>query len=504
MNECLLSIDNGLTAVKAVLFALDGREIHAVSAPTPLQTGHGLSEVDLAGLWQLTAGLIRSVIRTAGIDPAAIIGVGNSGHGGGLYLVDSRRQPVRPAITSMDARALPLLAAWRAEGIGSGDILHQELWGGQAIPLLAWLRQYEPESLQRTAWILSAKDWIIECLTGQPGLEASDASNSGLINPRTRQVAADLLAHFGLADCTGKIPPIRSSTGLAGRITPEAARATGLAAGTPVAGGAFDCAACALGSGIIRRNGYSLIAGTWNINGSIDPFLHPMAGATKCSLFPDGRHYFYVESSATSAVNLEWFIRGVLRQTNADASDDRQLYTRINALVAAVRPEENDLVYLPFLYPAGLVNHLPGAGWLNLRPEHTLQHLLAAVYEGVAFAHRLHLERLRTAGISRAAAVLTGGASNSEVWCRIFANILDLPVETVESAQTGALGAAMCAAVATGRCADLDSATRQMVRQRAEYQPEPAMRPVYERKYQVFQRIIRQLDQPIYEQEVIV
>jgi L-xylulokinase len=499
LGKYLLSIDNGLTAIKVVLFDLSGQELFSGSARTAVITEGNRSEIDMPELWEMTARLICSVISTSGINPEDILGVGNSGHGAGLYLIDTWHQPVRPAITSMDTRSLPLLAKWQKEGRTGQDFLHQAFWSGQAIPLLAWLKQHEPENYQATAWILSAKDWIIERLTGKPGIEYSDVSNAGLIGLESRQAEPELLRRFGIADCAVKLPGIRKSTEIAGKVTPVAAAKTGLLEGTPVAGGVFDCAACAIGSGADSRNSYSLIAGTWNINAAIGPQLCPILQTTKCSLYPDAKQYFYVESSATSAVNLDWFIQNLIQGLALVDLSENELYEKINASVASISPGESDLIYLPLLYPSGLAEHLR-ASLIGLRPEHTIKHILRAVYEGITFAHRLHIERLMAAGIERQSAILTGGAANSQVWCQMFADILGLPVTTTRAAQAGALGTALCTAVALGCFASLEDANGQMVHDKAHFQPNADLLKIYESKYQQFQRIIRHCDQPFIRQ----
>ncbi|MDW7655910.1 MAG: FGGY-family carbohydrate kinase [Bacillota bacterium] len=491
--DCLLSIDIGLTQLKCVLFSLTGREIHIATAHTLVLVDKGRSEIDMDELWAKTASLIRLTLTQSGTNPADIAAVGCCGHGAGLYLADQQLQPVRRAITSMDNRAETLLEQCRTQGSGDRTCLFQQLWAGQALPLLAWLQIHEPEAIRKAAWILSAKDWIIARLTGRAGMDMTDGSNNGLIRSADKLVAVDLMDELGLADCVSKLPPLRQSTALAGTVQPASAAQTGLLPGTPVAGGLFDCAACALGCGLLSGNSYSLIAGTWNINAGIDTRLLGPSESTKCTLFPDGVHYFYVESSSTSAVNLDWFVRQIL-QGNGDT--DQLAYQRINDLVATAYAVPNDLMYLPFLYPAGMLRHQQGASLINLRPEHTRGDVLAAIYRGVTYAHRLHLDRLRASGIVRSSAVLTGGAAKSDIWRQIFADTLGLSVITAEASQTGALGAAMCAAVAIGQWEDLPTADAQMVRRLAVFQPDPEVSAESERQYRLFLQYMRLLDQP--------
>lgn len=494
MGRYILCIDNGLTTTKSVIFSLDGTEIATSLCNTIIESKSYCSEIDMELQWSKTAEVVREVIKKAGIEPTEIIGIGNSGHGAGLYLIDNAGKPIRRAISSMDSRTVELIRKWTEEGKTTYDKLYQNLWSGQAIPLLHWIKTHEPQNYSNIHSIFMVKDWIIYNLTGNIGIEYTDASNSGLINPRDKSVDRDLLEIFGVEDIYPKIPSIRKTTEIAGYVTKKAAIETGLPEGTPVMGGIFDCIACALGSGVFSEDKYSLIAGTWNVNSAIEEKLVSGRYETiKCSLFADINKYFYVESSATSAVNLEWFIENIIKGFGTLKLTNGELYKLIDKETEGLNISDSNILYMPFLYKSHLCENLEGT-FLGIKPEHNVFNMLLAVFEGVVFAHLRHIENLKQGQIVRRQAVLSGGASNSTFWSQMFADILNMEIVTTNANQAGALGTAICTAIALGIYKDFNEAINSMVKERKRYYPNKEKNQIYMRKYEEFNRIINLFD----------
>lgn len=493
MGKYILCIDNGLTTTKAVIFTTDGEEIASSLINTVVENYDACAEIDMELQWKNTAYVIKEAIKKSNINPSDIAGIGNSGHGAGLYCLGKDNKPVRKAISSMDARAIKLLSEWDMEGKSTYKSLYQNLWTGQAIPILAWLKRNEPDSYKKIEKIFMVKDWIIYKLTGNAGIEYTDASNSGLLNPSTKNTDKEVLKLFGIEEMFEKLPPLRKTTDIAGYVTREASGETGLNPGTAVTGGVYDVIACALGSGVFDDDKYSLIAGTWNVNTGIREKLVYSAQTMKCSLFVDIDRYIYVESSATSAVNLEWFIDKVIKGLGLTDISNGRLYKIIDEKISEIAPEESNIIYMPFLYKSQLSKNIDGAFW-GIKAEHNIFNMLRALFEGVAFAHLMHIESLRNAGVVRNKAVLSGGATNSDVWCQIFSDILNMEIITTEASQVGALGTAVCTAMAIGEYNDFRKAIDVMVKEKKHYYPDAKRNEVYMRKYKEFRRVIERFD----------
>ena len=153
--------------------------------------------------------------------------------------------------------------------------------------------------------------------------------------------------------------------------------------------------------------------------------------------------------------------------------------------VGAVTPAWDDPLFHPFLYGSRLGSE-HRAGFYGVAGWHTEGHLLRALFEGVMFEHRRHIEVLRRAGLDIRTAVLSGGGSRSEHWPQIFADGLGLPITVPEARETGALGAAIGAGVAAGLFPDYEAAIGAMTRAKASYAPDPAMAAHYDRRYRAF------------------
>ena len=118
MPEYLLGIDNGNTVSKAAIFDLEGHEIQVASCHVESRFPHkGWTEIDMDELWQTTAKTIREVIGAAGIKPEQIIGIGTTGHGNGLYLLNKNGLPIRAGIQSLDTRAADIIDDWNTQNL---------------------------------------------------------------------------------------------------------------------------------------------------------------------------------------------------------------------------------------------------------------------------------------------------------------------------------------------------------------------------------------------------
>ena len=186
----------------------------------------------------------------------------------------------------------------------------------------------------------------------------------------------------------------------------------GLIEGIPVAGGMFDIDACAVAVDITSPEKMCTIAGTWSINEYISEAPVMDGSIAMNSLFAMPGYYLVEECSATSSGNLEWFLENCM--DHEPIPEGENIYSIVNEMVAAVKPEECDVYFLPFLY--GSNAHPLGKGaFVGLTTYHNKAHMLRAVYEGVVFSHKTHIERLLSSRKPPEAIRMAGGACNSEL-----------------------------------------------------------------------------------------
>jgi len=498
MEQYYLGIDNGGTMSKAALFTKTGKLAASHSQSIPMITPRsGYTERDMEELWNKTAQVIRETLKKSRIDPKQINGVACTGHGKGLYLWGKDGSPCRNGIISTDTRAWEYPMRWKQDGTADRVFqkTFQNILACQPVSLLAWLKDHEPEVIDRIQWIFEVKDYIRFRLTGEAWAEITDYSGSNLLNCSEKRFDKALLAEFGLEDLMDALPPLKGSTEHCGSITGEAAKQTGLLEGTPVAGGMFDIDACAAAMDITDENHIAVVAGTWSINEYIAPQPVLNKSVMMNSLYCIDGYYLVEESSPTSASNHAWFVDTFLQKEREEAqARGIHVYDYCNQLAETVPSDGQDMVFLPFLYGSNY-NPQARASLIGAGSHHTRAHMIRAVLEGIAFCHRVHLEKLLANRTSTESIRLAGGVTASSLWTQIFSDVFGLPVETVDAPELGALGCAMAAAVAAGTYSDLREAAKHMVHIASRIEPNPEDQAVYQKKFQLYQTISSSLEE---------
>ena len=486
----LMGIDNGGTFVKAGITDERGRMLAVAREPVHNLTPHpGFVERDMEELWQQNVKVIRRAVEEAGIAPEEIKGFSFSGHGKGLYLTDRSGHPVYRGILSTDTRAWEYVKRWKEDGTAAKvfEKTFQEILACQPVSLLAWIRDHEKDVLEKADYIFSVNDYIRFRLTGEAAGEYTVLSGGNLVNLSTCSYDPELLELFGLEEIRGKLPPLKYSAELSGGVTREAACLTGLAEGTPAAAGMFDVDACGLAAGLDREEALCMIAGTWSINEYITK--KPVTNGTVAlnSMYCMPGYFLIEESSPTSAGNMEWFIRNLLAAEQEEAKKrGESIYDLTNRWVEGIPPEELKVIFLPFLNGSAEDAQARGT-FVGLTEFDGKAHMLRAVYEGIVFSHVTHVKKLLRNRPAPKAVRLAGGAANSPVWVQIFADALQMPVETVSCKEQGILGAAIAAGVGTGVFQSYEDAAGRTAEVKDIVYPREDYREIYEEKYERYQ-----------------
>ena len=496
--KLFMGLDNGGTTTKAALYDATGREIGVASRETKmLAPKPGFTERDMEEMWEANCGVIRDVLEKTGVDPADVAGLAVCGHGKGLYLWGKDGRPVRNGIISTDNRAYAYPVKWKADGTEEKvfALSCQHIMACQPVSLLAWLRDNEPECMDRIQWVFECKDYVRFRLTGEARAEITDYSGANLVNLHTHEYDDALLECFGLGSIRDALPPLCNSLDIAGYVSEEAAAKCGLRAGTPVAGGMFDIDACAIAVNVLDEETICMIAGTWSINEYLRREAVVDGRVQMNSLFALPEYYLIEESSPTSAGNNEWFVKTLLPEVRAAAkAGGHSVYDEMNAWVESIPADTFVPIFLPFLMSSNVHPNAMGS-FIGLSASHTRAHLVKSVYEGIVFCHRWHLEKLLATRQTPPSCIrLAGGAAKSAVWTQMFADILGLPVETVDVNETGALGCAVAVAAATGTYPSLAEAGRAMCKISRRVEPDAAAHVAYDRRYAMYRRVIECLD----------
>lgn len=479
-SPLVLAIDAGGTAVKVALFDTSGRMVsHCNAQVTTDHYPDGRVERDGEAFWLATVTAICDVLQEGAAE--RVVGIGCTGFGNGIFLVDEDGQPTRPGIVSVDHRAQPI--ADRVINNGQHHALSTENghrpWGGQTLIQLAGLAENEPTVMAKTRWGLACKDFIRFCLTQEAMTDPSDASGGGLMNLERQNYSHEalmLLGHQGLAE---KLPPIVDSSAIGGRLSARMARETGLPEGIPVAGSMMDVASCALGAGVTSPERMVFIAGTWAINAMEVPQPITSNYPLLNMLYRDGAARLVAEGSPSSAANLGWYLK--------HAMGDRISVSEALELAETCPVAGKRCYFMPYIH-----GPQPYQGsFMRLGASDNEASIIRAICEGVAFEHRRHAESLitYTGGHWPEAIRLTGGAARSPLWAQIFADTCNRPVEVVDAPEVGALGAAICAAVAGGLYSTLDEAVSAMSRIVRRHEPNKENVAILQERYREFTRL---------------
>ncbi len=488
-----LGLDNGGTMTKAAILDLGARAITATAAHKTelLLPDLNRTEKNFEDIWQANVKVIREVLAQTRINSSEIGGIAITGHGNGLYLSDADGRQTRNGIVSTDTRADSYADNCRRSGrfARNHPKTTQSIWGGQPPMLLEWLKDHEPEVLQRTKYIFLIKDMLRFRMTGEAYSERTEMSGAHLLNNRTGQLDDSILETYNLLDLKDKIPPLRNSHDCCGHVTREVAEMTGLAAGTPVYGGIFDTNACCIASGVVDSSLASIIGGTWSINQYISrtPVIEPDLFMNILYCIPGWN--LVLEASPTGAGNLEWFVTKVLPDAaELCAMRGESIFAYCERRIAETKPDSS-VIFVPYIFSS----HSSGVGaacFMGLKSFHGIAHMVRAVYEGICFSHRYHLERLRAFGDTSERIRISGGAGKSKVWLQMFADVIGRPVETTHGEELGILGTLMSALVGSGVFPGYEEAVRALVKVKDVAEPNPAVHAAYHEKFARYKQLV--------------
>jgi xylulokinase len=443
-------LDVGTSGVKGLALDEQGNVLAAAEAGYPLSTPRpGWAEQDPEDWWRAAEAVLARLHATAG----APQGIGLSGQMHGLVALDSHDRVLRPAIIWNDQRTAAECSEIEAT-LGLERLT--TLTGNRALtsftaPKLLWLRHHEPDVFARIARIALPKDYVRLRLCGEHATDVADASGTLLLDVAERRWSEEMLD--ALAFEQEWLPRVLES--------PHVSGAT--ADGVPIAAGAGDQAAGALGVGVDRPGPVSVVLGT---SGVVFAALERYAVdrrvrvQTFCHAIPGTWHAMGVMLSAGGS--LRW-LQAIL---GAD-------YDALTAEASAWAPTTEGLTFLPYLAGERTPHDDSEArgSYTGLTLRHDRGALVRALLEGVAFGLRDSLDLVCELGGRPELGRVSGGGAHSEEWLRIVASVLELPLERVAVEDAAAFGAALLGGVAGDVWPDVPAAVAATVRPRESIEP---------------------------------
>jgi xylulokinase len=443
-SGALVGIDIGTTSAKGIAVDPDSGAVLATQeCGYPVSSPHAGWMEQPPDEWVAATHVVLASLRARVSD---ILGIGFSGQMHGLVCLDADDAVIRPAILWNDQRSAPQCAALEA-GDGLARLLR--LTGNRALPgftapKLLWMRENEPEAFARIRRISLPKDYVRDSLVGGHRSDMADASGTLLLDVGERRWSSELLAELDLPPSW--LPDLAESPDAVGTLD-----------GVPVAAGAGDQAAAAVGAGITGPGPLSVVLGTSGV---------VLAATDRYLTDPEGRVHAFCHASGG------WMVMGVMLAAAGslawfhDAVAPELPYDAMLEAAASVPPGSDGLVFLPYLAGERTPHADPDArgAFCGLSLSHGRGALTRAVMEGVAFGMRDCLDTVHGAGATGVRGRVSGGGTRSRLWLQIVATALEMPLEIMATDQGSAFGAALLGGVAAGVYRDLDQASVACVR----------------------------------------
>jgi len=438
-------------------------------------------EYELDGVWTDFADLIEQCLRSTGARPGDVAAITATSQRQGVVFLDDDGCELYGG-PNFDLRAVFEGAAIDEE---MGDRVYRATGHTPSMLFaparLRWFRAHQPDTYDRIASVLTLANWLVWRLTGEVASERTLAGEAGLLDIHEREWCTELIEEMGLRG-NSHVPLLQTGE-VAGRITDQVARQTGLRAGVPVVVAGADTQCGLLGMGVTAEHQVGVVAG-WSVPLQmvtaapvISPCRKTWAGT---SALPDG---WVLESSLGDAGNSYRWLADTLFENETEP------FQRMDTLVDEV-PAGSDGT-LVFLGPSRM-----DAGSLGLRQGGLLfpvpvtfretgrGHLVRAALESICYAVRANLEQIEVlAKVPAADIALGGGMTRTRSFARIAVDVLGRPARVSRTPHVSALGAYLCAAVALGEFSSLGQASRSVRDRHTVLQPDPVMALEYESHY---------------------
>jgi xylulokinase len=347
-------------------------------------------------------------------------------------------------------------------------------------PKIRWLADEQPQVYERAAYFLLPGSYMAYALTGELGVDYSNASSTLLLDVYTKTWSQTMADAFGID--LYRLAPVGAATARLGPLRPSLAESLGLSEETVVMIGCGDEHAACLGAGVARPGLVGDIAGTAEpvCAASPEPAFDPTRLVeTHCHADPD--LWLLENPGFVSGGNIRWF---------RDQFAKGETYAALDVEATPVPPGAEALTFLPSLMGAMAPtwNESARGTFAGFTLAHNRGHFFRALLEGTAYAIRDITTQMQAAGIELRELRVVGGGAKSRLWNQIKADVTDLQVNVPEVTETTALGAAFLALVGTGSYATLSEASEQIVKIRECIDPDPSMRSAYSEAYERYRQ----------------
>ncbi len=483
----LMGIDFGTGGVRVGVFDQEGTPVvfHSVEWETKFPRS-GWAEQDPDAWWSSLVEATNKAMQDGGISPEDIAGISTDATASTVVVVDRNDRHLRPAIMWMDVRASDQAdriaqtsdAALKYNGYGPVSAE----WG---LPKALWIKDNEPENYNNTKHICDCGDWLMQKLTGEWKASINMASSKFYYDRDNGGFPESLLSAINFEEFLEKYPQDVVDLGtVVGGLTKEAAKELGLKEGTPVAEGAVDAYAGAIGLGVTEPGKIALITGSSHviIGQSGEPVHDPgFWGAYTDALIP-GQYTVEAGQASTGSI-VAWFKNQFAADAAAQAEERGvDVYEILNEMAENIPIGSDGLVLLDYFQGNRSPHTDPlvrGALW-GLSLGHTPGHVFRAIIEGICFGTENIFRSMRGHGFEPRLNVVSGGPAKSGLWMQMHADVSNVPISFTKVSEGPVLGSAIIASVGAGIHPDIPTATESMVHTERTIEPNEEAHEAYQ------------------------
>lgn len=489
MNEYLLGIDIGTSACKVALFQKDGTVIASTNGNYNVYYPHqGWAEQNPDEWWNAVCDAVKRLLDISKVDPADIKGIGIDGQSWSAIAIDKNGSVLTRTPIWMDTRAKDICDRLNAE-IGADKIF--ELSGNPLQPSYAtakiiWYKENLPEVYEKIDKILQSNSFIAYRLTGNISQDVCQSYGFHCFNMRTGQWDDAMCEAMGIP--RSFLPEIVPCHQVVGTVTEEAAKATGLAVGTPVVAGGLDAACGTLGAGVIRpgetqeqggqAGGMSICLDTY----AADPRL-----ILSFHVVPD---QWLLQGGTTGGGGVMRWMEQEFGDYERSVAEEKGMSSLVqfNVLAEKVEAGSDGVVFLPYMSGERSPIWDPDAKgvFFGLDFSKTKGHMIRAAMEGVAYSLKHNLDIAEGIGAEVDELLAMGGSANSLLWTQIKSDITGKPIAVPSSDTATTLGAAILAGVGTGIYDSFEDAVSQTVKVTRRHEPDVEKHEKYKANYKTY------------------
>lgn len=497
--QYVIGCDVGSQSLKAVLLSAEGKLCGEASASYAIDYPQPTWAQQSASAWlEALVQAVHALIVHNNLSAAQIVAIGLDAQVDGVVAIDKSGTPLHPAIIWMDRRAVAECdaAGKRISQKNIFEITGLNLDATHVAPKMRWLADHEPQLFDRTTALLLPGSYLAFALTGELGVDYSNASSTLLMDVRNRNWSDEMCEAFAIP--RELLAPIYPATQVLGTLRAELADRLSLSTSTKVILGSGDEHAACLGAGVTKPGLVCDIAGTAEpVCASSATALFDESGLVETHCHADPDLWLLENPGFVSGANYRWF----RDQFSQDIAKKDNVYALLDQEAETVPPGSEGLIMLPCLMGAMAPtwNAIARGTFMGFTLAHGHAHFSRAILEASAYAIRDITDQMQRMGLELRQIRAVGGGARSPLWRQIKADVTGLPVSLMDTTETTALGAGMLALTGSGLISSLDEAVKLTTHIIETRDPNPETRQIYEDYYQLYRTSYYSL-LPVFEQ----